>query len=570
MIPQLVVQIALLLVVVLALARPLGSYMARIADAENISGPVGRLENAIYRVSGIHPGVEMSWRQYAGALVAMNFLGLLALYTLLRLQGWLPLNPFDAPSMPSLLALNAAISFATNTNWQAYAGEAQASLLSQTAGFAVQNFLSAGTGLAVAFALARGLRAGGAGSIGNYWRDLVRSVLYVLLPLCIVGALFYVSQGVPQTWGGEVASDVHLPLGPVASQVAIKQLGTNGGGFYNANAAHPGENPTPLANFASMVSILLIPVAICFTFGRMVGSLGQGRMILSAMGLLFLTFMTWAIVSEMTPHPDLARLGVDAVPSALQSGGFMEGKESRIGAAQSAIWAAATTATSSGSVNSMHDSYSPFGGLATMALMQLGEVAFGGVGSGLYGMALYVLIAVFIAGLMVGRTPEYLGKKIEAHEIKLAMIAVLMPAVLVLCGAAFAFGLPGATPGTSLAHDIASNPGPHALSEVLYAFSSMGNNNGSAFAGVLASHPYMLVAGAAAMFVGRFVVIVSVLGIAGSLARKKAVPAGPGTLPTDTPLFIFLLYATVVLEGALIYVPALSLGPVVEHLQLFR
>ncbi|MBP6836931.1 MAG: potassium-transporting ATPase subunit KdpA, partial [Kofleriaceae bacterium] len=468
------------------------------------------------------------------------------------------------------VAFNTAISFASNTNWQAYGGETTMSYLTQLVGLTVQNFVSAATGIAVLVALVRGLTRRQATGLGNFWVDLIRATVYVLLPLALVLALVLVSQGVVQTLAGPATVSLIDPgasadgppvleqviaRGPAASQVAIKQLGTNGGGFFNANAAHPLENPTPLSDFLQVLAILLIPAALCFTFGRMVRDRRQGRALLAAMLAVFIPLAVLTMASEQAGNPALTALGVDA------SAGNLEGKEVRFGAAGSALWATATTAASNGSVNAMHDSFTPMGGLGPMWLMQLGEVVFGGVGSGLYGLLAYAIVAVFIAGLMVGRTPEYLGKKVEARELKLAMLVILLPSAAVLVGTALALVLPAGTATLG-------NPGPHGFSEVLYAFSSASNNNGSAFGGLTVSGTFYTTALGLCMLIGRYWIIVPVLAIAGSLARKQGVPVSPGTLPTHTPLFVGLLVGTIVLIGALTFVPALALGPIVEHLTL--
>ncbi|KYF81618.1 ATPase [Sorangium cellulosum] len=571
---------ALYLAVLLCLSVPLGATMARVYQGERgmmatVLGPVERL---IYRAAGVRADQEMRWQDYAFAVLAFNLAGLVALYALQRLQGVLPLNPEGMAAVPPALAFNTAVSFASNTNWQAYGGESTLSHLTQMAGLGVQNFVSAATGMAVLVALIRGITRKTADTVGSFWVDLVRSTLYVLLPLSLLLALLLVSQGVVQGFGEHQSASllqavkdqngaavVHqvIPTGPAASQIAIKQLGTNGGGFFNANSAHPLENPTALSNFLEMLAILLIPAALCHTFGRMVGDRRQGWAVLAAMTAIFAVLLVVCVASEQAGNPALSRLGVDQAASALQAGGNMEGKEARFGITSSALWATATTAASNGSVNAMHDSFTPLGGLVPLWLMQLGEVVFGGVGSGLYGMLMFVVIAVFVAGLMVGRTPEYLGKKIEAFEMKMASLVVLFPAITVLAGAAVAVMTEAGQKGVF-------NPGPHGFSEVLYAFSSGANNNGSAFGGLGANSPFYNTAIGVAMLIGRYAVIVPVLALAGSLARKKRVPAGPGTLPTHTPLFVALLTGTVLLVGALTFVPALALGPIVEHLEMTR
>jgi K+-transporting ATPase ATPase A chain len=503
-----------------------------------------------------------------------NTLGILAVYALVRLQGHLPLNPMHRSGVSPDLAFNIAVSFATNTNWQSYSGETSLSYLTQMLGLGVQNFLSAATGMAVLVALVRGFVRRRAEALGNFWVDMVRTTLYILLPLACILALLLVSQGVVQTLSpsrtasliqpthaqdGTPVTEQTLALGPAASQVAIKQLGTNGGGFFNTNSAHPFENPTPLTNFLELVAILLIPAALCYTFGRMIGQTRQGWALVAAMLLLFVPLLLACIHAEQSGNPVLARLGVDQAAGIAQPGGNMEGKEARFGITSSGIWAAATTAASNGSVNAMHDSFTPLGGLAPMWLMELGEVVFGGVGSGLYGMIVFAIIAVFIAGLMVGRTPEYLGKKIEAYEIKMSSLVILIPPTVVLVGAALAVVFRAGQAGIA-------NPGPHGLSEVLYAFSSAGNNNGSAFAGLNAASPFYNITLAVCMFVARYWLIVPTLALAGSLARKKHVPETSGTLPTHTCLFVLFLMGVIVIVGALTFIPALALGPIVEHL----
>ncbi|MBF6650046.1 potassium-transporting ATPase subunit KdpA [Methylobacter sp. BlB1] len=584
-------QIAIYIVVLLALVKPLGAYMARIYQDQ----PAG-LENRLYRLCGIDARQEMSWVQYALALLVFNLLGLLAVYALQRWQDVLPLNPQGLPAVSPDSAFNTAASFTSNTNWQGYGGETTMSYLTQMLGLTVQNFLSAASGMAVLVALIRGFTRRNSESIGNFWVDMTRSTLYILLPLSFVLALVLVSQGVVQTFksyqmvtmqeavsyqqpkqnaAGKAVTDAAgkpvtetvktqqqtLALGPAASQIAIKELGTNGGGFFNVNSAHPFENPTPLSNFLEMLAILLIPAALCYTFGVIVGDTRQGWAILAAMTLVFVALVFVAVPAEQAGNPALATLGADQTASSQQAGGNMEGKETRFGIVNSALWAVATTAASNGSVNSMHDSFTPIGGMVPMWLMQLGEVIFGGVGSGLYGMIVFAIVAVFIAGLMIGRTPEYLGKKIEAYEMKMAAVIILIPPLMVLGGTAMALMLDAGKASIF-------NLGAHGFSEVLYAFSSAGNNNGSAFGGLSANVPfYNLMLGLAMLF-SRYWLIVPVLAIAGSLAAKKSVPAGAGTLPTHTPLFVVLLIVTVVMVGALTFVPALALGPIVEQLQM--
>jgi K+-transporting ATPase ATPase A chain len=565
-------------VALVLLGVPLGRYMARVyeGEARGAAKVLGPIERAMYRLGGVREQEDMRWTHYLWAVLLFNLFGFLAVYLLQRLQGVLPLNPAGFSGVSPELSFNTAVSFVSNTNWQSYGGETTMSHLTQMMALTVQNFLSAATGMAVLVALIRGFTRKNADGIGNFWVDLTRTTLYVLLPMAFVVALLLASQGVVQTFSGSTTAslldslkdadgkrvlDQVLAIGPVASQIAIKQLGTNGGGYFNVNSAHPFENATPLCNFVEVLSILLIPAALCFTFGSMVKDKRQGWAVLAAMLLIFVPLMVGAAVAEQAGNPQLEALGLDAAASELASGGNMEGKEARFGIADSAIWATATTAASNGSVNSMHDSFTPLGGMVPMWLMQVGEVVFGGVGSGLYGMLAYAIIAVFIAGLMVGRTPEYLGKKIEAFEMKMASLVILLPAAAVLVGTAIACVHPTGTGAVA-------NPGTHGFSEILYAFSSGSNNNGSAFAGLTASSPFYCTALGICMLVGRYWVIVPILAIAGALARKKLVPVSSGTLPTHTPLFISLLAGTVVLVGALTFIPALALGPIVEHLQL--
>jgi K+-transporting ATPase ATPase A chain len=554
-------------IVLVLLAVPLGRFIAHVMEGRLVFAQ--RAEAPLYRLCGIDPQAEMGWLRYTLALLVFNGLGLLVVYALQRLQLWLPLNPQQLANVSPDSALNTAISFATNTNWQGYGGETTMSTLTQMLGLAVQNFLSAATGIVVVVALVRGFARHNAQGVGNAWVDLTRVTLWVLLPLAFVVALFLVQQGVVQNF--DAAKNVHtleaatqtLPMGPAASQIAIKQLGTNGGGFFNVNSAHPFENPTPLTNFVEMLAILLIPAALCFTFGRMVGDRRQGWAVFAAMALLFLVFTAGTMVFEQQGNPQLASLGVDQAERATQAGGNMEGKETRFGIAESALWASATTLASNGSVNSMHDSYTPLGGLIPLLNIQLGEVVFGGVGSGLYGMLVFAIIAVFIAGLMIGRTPEYLGKKIEAYEMKMSSIAILVVPLLVLGGTAVALMSEAGRAGIA-------NPGAHGFSEVLYAFSSAANNNGSAFAGLGANTPFYNTLLGIAMWIGRFAVLIPVMAMAGSLAAKKRLAVTGGTLPTHGPLFVVLLIGTVLLVGLLNYVPALALGPVVEHLMLWK
>jgi len=571
-------QITVFFATLLALVKPLGWYMARVYQGEpcGLDAALGWLERLIYRVCRIDPAEEMPWTTYAKAMLAFNLLGILTVYGLQRLQGLLPLNPQQMPAVPPDLATNTAISFATNTNWQNYGGETTLSYLTQMLGMTVQNFDSAATDMAVLVAMVRGFVRRTSPTIGNFWCDVTRSTLYILLPLSIVVALALVSQGVVQTFRpyqkvslvqptkdaqGKPVTEQTIAVGPAASQVAIKQIGTNGGGFFNANAAHPLENPTPTSNLVELLSLVGISAALCYTFGKMVGDTRQGWAILAAMLLLFVPCLLLCYGAEQYGNPALARPGVDEQPSANQPGGNMEGKEVRYGIAQSAIWAAATTATSCGAVNSMHDSYTPLGGLIPLWLMHEGEVVFGGVGSGLYGMLAFAIIAVFIAGLMVGRTPEYLGKKIEVFEMKMAALVVLIMPMAVLIGAAVAMVTEAGRAGIS-------NPGPHGFSQVLYAFTSAGNNNGSAFAGLNGNSVFYNLSLGIVMLVARYWLAIPILAIAGSMARKKATPVSAGTLPTHTPLFVVFRVGTVILVGVLTFIPALALGPIVEQLMM--
>ena len=507
----------------------------------------------------------MTWKTYAMTVLAFNLVGFFFLYLLLRMQHMLPLNPQALGGVSPELSFNTAVSFITNTNWQSYGGETTMSNLSQMLGLGVQNFLSAATGMAVLIALIRGLTRHTTNKLGSFWVDLTRSTLYILLPMALILAMLLVSKGVVQTFHANVAVTTvdqasgvvsqSIPLGPAASQIAIKQLGTNGGGFFAVNSAHPFENPTPFSNFLEMLSLLLIPAALTYTYGKMVGDTRQGWALLVAMTLVFVLMTGIAIKAEANGNPAFASMGID------KSAGNMEGKEVRFGVVNSSIWATATTAASNGSVNAMHDSFTPLGGLVPMWMMMLGEVIYGGVGSGLYGMLAFVVIAVFVAGLMVGRTPEYLGKKIEIYEMKMAAIIVLIPIVTILFGAGIALISSG---GKATIF----NAGPQGFSEVLYAFVSAGNNNGSAFAGLGANTPFYNIALGVVMLISRYALIVPVLALAGSLAQKKTVPISSGTLPTHTPLFILWLIAVFVLVGALSYVPALALGPIVQHLLL--
>jgi K+-transporting ATPase ATPase A chain len=585
-------QMGVYLLVLLAMVKPLGAFMARVYEGQpcGLDKPLGWLERLTYRAAGVQPDQPMTWKTYALAVLLFNVLGGLAVYGLQRVQGFLPLNPEQLGAVSPALAFNTAVSFISNTNWQSYNGETTMSYLTQMLGLTVQNFVSAATGMAVLVALIRGIRGKQTDNLGNFWVDLVRSTLYILLPLSFILALILVSQGVVQTLspykkvpliqpvsyvqsttnaaGKTVNQTVWvkhqiLPLGPAASQIAIKQLGTNGGGFFGVNSAHPFENPNPISDFLEMLAILLIPAALCYTFGRMVGDTRQGWVILAAMAIILVPLMIGCVWAEHTGNPDIGKLGVNQTASELMSGGNMVGKETRFGVTDSAMWAATTTAASNGSVNAMHDSFTPLGGLVPMWLMELGEVIFGGVGSGLYGMLMFVIVAVFIAGLMVGRTPEYLGKKIEAFEMKMASLCVLIPPALVLLSAAVACV-------TVMGTSAIANPGAHGFSEILYWASSVGNNNGSAFAGLSTNTLFYNIAGGVVMWISRYWLIVPTLALAGALAKKKQIPISSGTLPTNDALFTCWLVATVVLIGALTFLPALALGPIVEYLHLWH
>ncbi|HEM8610900.1 TPA: potassium-transporting ATPase subunit KdpA [Citrobacter amalonaticus] len=550
--------IACFLLILFVLARPLGAGLARLIGNHSLPG-TARVERLIWRGLGISTH-EMNWKQYLLAILALNVLGLTLLFLLLLWQHLLPLNPQQLPGLPWHLALNTAVSFVTNTNWQAYSGETTLSYFSQMAGLTVQNFLSAATGIAVVFALIRAFTRQSMNTLGNAWVDLVRITLWILCPIALVIALFFIQQGslqnlLPyQTFTTLEGVQQLLPMGPVASQEAIKMLGTNGGGFFNANSAHPFENPTALTNMVQMLAIFLIPAALCFAFGDAAGDRRQGRMLLWAMSLIFTVCVAVVMWAEVQGNPHLLQFGADSTLN-------MEGKESRFGVLVSSLFAVVTTAASCGAVIAMHDSFTALGGMVPMWLMQIGEVVFGGVGSGLYGMLLFVLLAVFIAGLMIGRTPEYLGKKIDVREMKMTALAILVTPALVLLGTALAMM-------TDAGRSAMLNPGPHGFSEVLYAVSSAANNNGSAFAGLSANTPFWNCLLAFCMFVGRFGVIIPVMAIAGSLVAKKSQPASPGTLATHGALFVGLLIGTVLLVGALTFIPALALGPVAEHLSL--
>jgi potassium-transporting ATPase potassium-binding subunit len=574
-------QLVIYIVVLIALAKPLGSFMAKVYEGKHtfIDRVLKPVERFIYRLSGVNPEKDMNWKTYAIAVLLFNAFGLLTVYVLQRFQAVLPLNPMGLGAVTPDSSWNTAVSFATNTNWQGYGGEVTMSYLSQMMGLSVQNFVSAATGMAVLIALIRGLVRHNAKGIGNFWVDLTRSTLYILVPISLLVALLLVSQGVVQTFGpyktvpllqptidtnGNAVTEQVLALGPAASQIAIKQLGTNGGGFFNVNSAHPFENSTPFSNFIEMLSILMISGALCYTFGVMVGDTRQGWAVLAVMTIIMVAFLGLAVWAEQGGNPAFTAMGVDQTQTNINPGGNMEGKETRFGIANSALWATVTTSASNGSVNSMHDSFMPLGGMVPLFMMQLGEIIFGGVGSGFYGMLAFIIVAVFIAGLMVGRTPEYLGKKIEAYEMKMASLMLLIPILLAKVGTAIAVVAPA-----GLA-TIWNTGGPHGFSEVLYAFSSAANNNGSAFAGLGANNPFYNTALGICMFFARYWLIVPALAIAGSLVKKKKVPASSGTLPTHTPLFAGWLIGVIMIVGALSFIPALALGPIVEHLMIFK
>ncbi|MEI7668481.1 MAG: potassium-transporting ATPase subunit KdpA [Pseudomonadota bacterium] len=584
-------QIFLYFAVLFACVKPLGSFMASVYMGErNFLTPIlSPLEKIFYKLSGINHDKEMNWREYSAALILFSFGGFLLLFLILIFQSYLPLNPAAMADLTPDLAFNTAVSFITNTNWQSYGGESTMSYFSQMVGLTVQNFISAAVGMAVLAALVRGLSRKNTHLIGNFWVDMLRGNLYILLPLSLIWTVLLSSQGVVQTFSeyvkvpmiesikidekkddkgvvtqkADTVTEQAIAVGPVASQVAIKQLGTNGGGFFNANSAHPLENPTPFSNFLEMIAILLIPAALCYTFGKMVGDTRQGWAVLAAMTIIFVPLLLYCLGQEQAGNPKFDALGISQIANQSQAGGNIEGKETRFGIVNSVIWAAATTAASNGSVNSMHDSYTPLGGLVPLLLMKFGEVIYGGVGSGLYGMLIFVIISVFIAGLMVGRTPEYLGKKIQAFEIKMASIAILMPCAGVLIGTAVAVlsdvGIAGI-----------QNPGAQGFSEILYAITSATNNNGSAFAGLSANTPFYNILLGICMLFGRFWIIIPVLAIAGSLASKNTVPVSAGTLPTHTPLFVAVLAGIVVLVGVLTFAPTLALGPVAEYFNLMK
>jgi K+-transporting ATPase ATPase A chain len=564
-----ILQILIYFAILLALTKPLGTFMARVYQGERtfLHPVLGWLERLIYRLGGLDPNVEQGWKTYALAMLLFSVVGLILSYLIFRFQQFLPFNPQGLGPVAPDLSFNTAVSFTTNTNWQNYAGESTMSYFSQMVGLAVHNFTSAATGMAIAIALVRGLARRSAGAIGNFWADAVRSVVYILLPISVIGALFLVSQGVPQTLGGSVTATTvegatqTIAVGPVASQEIIKELGTNGGGFFNTNSAHPFENPNPLTNIVTDFSLLLIPTAIFYTFGRMVGNPRQGWALWAAAAVIVLIGLAVALPVEQGGNPLFKQFNIDQAASALQSGGNFEGKDVRFGIASSVLWAVTTTVTSCGAVNSMHDSYIPLAGMIPLVNIQLGEVVFGGVGAGLYGMLMMAILAVFIAGLMVGRTPEYIGKKIEGYEVKMAMFAALVLAADILIFTAIASAGPWGTGSTN-------NPSAHGFSEILYQFSSQTGNNGSAFAGYNGNTPFNNVAGGTAMLIGRFLMIIPLLAIAGSLARKKLVPASLGTFPTTGGVWVGLLVGVILIVGALTYFPALSLGPVVDQLLL--
>jgi potassium-transporting ATPase potassium-binding subunit len=594
------IQIGLYFFVVILLVKPLGLFMAKVYQGEStfLTRFIRPIERIVYRLLGVNPEEEMDWKTYAIAFLIFSSVSFLFVYLIQRLQGLLPLNPQQLKAVAPDLSFNTAVSFVTNTNWQNYAGENTLSYLTQMAGLTVQNFASAAAGMAILVAFIRSLARRETKKLGNFWIDLTRGTLYILLPISIIFALVLVSQGVVQTFSpykqvsliqpityqqqkvdanGNPVSDPNgkpvmetntqttqlIAVGPAASQIAIKELGTNGGGFFNTNSSHPFENPTPFSNFIEMLSILLIPAALTYTFGKMVDSTRQGWAILAAMLILLWVPLGVSYASEQAGNPALTAINVDQIQSSTNLGGNMEGKEVRFGIANSSLWETLTTAASNGSVNSMHDSYTPLGGLAALWLMMLGEVAFGGVGSGLYGMLVFVIVAVFVAGLMVGRTPEYLGKKIESYEMKMASLLILIMPITVLIFTAIAVMT---NPGKATIY----NPGAHGFSEVLYLYTSQANNNGSAFAGIGSNNPFYNTTGGIAMLIGRFFLAVPTLALAGSLVNKKKTPESAGTLPTHTPLFIAWLIAVVILVGALNFFPALALGPIVEHLILWH
>jgi potassium-transporting ATPase potassium-binding subunit len=578
-------QIVLYLAVVLLLVKPLGIYMALVFEGKRIFGMTRALrpvEKVMYRAAGVDPEAEMGWKRYAASVLGFSLAGFLLLYILQRVQGWLPGGPDGLGNVEPGSAFNTAVSFVTNTNWQSYAGESTLKYVTQMVGLTVQNFVSAATGMAILIALIRGFSRRTTDRLGNFWVDMTRATLYILLPLAFIFSIALVSQGVVQTFSqsqeaqlvqpylssdGQTITTQTIAVGSVASQEAIKQLGTNGGGFFNANSSHPFENPTPLTGFLELVAIVLIPAALCYTFGRMVGNTKQGWAVLAAMMVLLVGMTVAAYAFEQRGVPQVAGAGASisavATGPTAQAGGNMEGKEVRFGIAASAAWAVATTAASNGSVNSMHDSYTPLGGLVPLVMIQLGEVVIGGVGSGLYVMLVFAIVAVFIAGLMVGRTPEYLGKKIEMYEIKMASLIILIPVIAILVGT-----MVGVASGAGRAG--VTNPGAHGLTEVLYAFTSAVGNNGSAFAGLSANSGFYNTALGICMLIGRFWILVPTLALAGSLAKKKQIPLSSGTLRTDGLVFVGLLIAVVIVIGALSFLPALALGPIAEHLSMVR
>jgi len=569
-------QIIAYFVVLILLVKPVGGYMARVFQGERtfLTPVLAPLERLFYRLAGIKPEAEMDWKIYAFTMLLFSVIGVVFLYLLQRLQGVLPLNPQGMAAVPPDLSLNTAVSFLTNTNWQNYVGEATLSYLTQMLGLTVQNFLSAAVGIAIAIAFIRGFTRHNTRLLGNFWVDLTRATLYVLMPLAILVAMVLVWQGDPQTFSptvnatltqsiqdssGNAVTTQQIAIGPVASQIAPKHLGTNGGGFYNANAAHPFESPTPLSNLILMLSETVIAVSLTYTFGKMVGDTKQGWMLLTVMVIFMVVFTGVSYAAEAGGNPKIAALGVDQVSTYTNPGGNMEGKEVRFGVAPSSLFETVTTGTSTGAVNSMHDSFTPLGGMVALIMMMLGEVAPGGVGSGLYGILIFVIVAVFVAGLMVGRTPEYLGKKIESYQIKMSALLILIMPLTVL-------GLTAVAVSVNAGQSAVLNPGPHGFSEILYAFTSQGNNNGSAFAGLSGNSVFYNLTGALAMLIGRFWLAVPTLALAGSLATKKKVPAGAGTLSTTSALFIIWVIGVIVLVGALNFVPALALGPIIEHL----
>jgi K+-transporting ATPase ATPase A chain len=595
---NMLIQYGLYFAVILLLTKPMGMLIARVMEGNTplLNKIVGPVERLLYKLGGVNAKAEMDWKRYAIALLVFNTLGILVLFLLQRLQFALPLNPQQFANVGIDSSFNTAVSFISNTNWQGYTGESTMSYFTQMVGLTVQNFLSAATGIAVVIAMIRGFSRHSSKTIGNFWVDLTRSTLYILLPSSLIFAVIFMGQGVIQNFSsyqnvntldttsyqqpkldntGNALKDAKgdavlenlttktqtLAMGPVASQEAIKLLGTNGGGFFNANSAHPYENPTPLTNFLQVVLIFLIPAGLCYAFGMMVGDTRQGWAVFAAMGLIFIVMATVLVSAEQTGNPAFTTVGVDQTSSLMQAGGNMEGKETRFGIVASSLFATVTTAASCGAVNAMHDSLTPIGGLVTLWQMQLGEVVFGGVGSGLYTMLIYAILAVFVSGLMIGRTPEYLGKKIEIFEMKMSSIIILVTPVLVLIGTAIAVMVDPGKAGIA-------NPGAHGFSEILYAVSSAANNNGSAFAGLSANTPFYNYLLAIAMWFGRFGIIIPVLAIAGALAAKKRIQPGLGTLPTHGPLFVTLLIGVVILVGALTYVPALALGPIVEQLMM--